>query len=111
MLYDSNKGDNAMSVITPDFIITAAVIYLAVISIVAAVITAADKALSKRERAGRIPEKTLFITAALGGAPAMLITMKSIRHKTRHKRFMIGLPLIIAVHITLAAVAFYRFFL
>lgn len=43
----------------------------------------------------RVPEKTLFITSFLGGALGMYITMQLIRHKTQHKRFMIGLPVII----------------
>ncbi|MCM1524352.1 MAG: DUF1294 domain-containing protein [Ruminococcus sp.] len=42
----------------------------------------------------RIPEKRLFAAAILGGSPAMYAAMRLIRHKTLHKRFMIGLPLI-----------------
>lgn len=49
----------------------------------------------------RTAEKTLFTVAALGGSVAMLITMLLIRHKTRHKRFMIGLPSIIFIQLCL----------
>lgn len=43
----------------------------------------------------RIPEKNLLIISALGGSIAMLITMRAIRHKTQHTKFMVGIPAII----------------
>lgn len=68
--------------------------WFAVISIISVILTVSDK---KRARKGkwRIPEHTLFSVAILGGAVAMYATMRRIHHKTRHKRFMIGLPVII----------------
>ena len=45
----------------------------------------------------RISENALMSAASLGGACAMLITMLAIRHKTKHIKFMAGLPLIIFV--------------
>lgn len=45
----------------------------------------------------RVSEKSLFLLSALGGSVAMYITMRLIRHKTLHKRFMIGIPLIIVL--------------
>lgn len=68
--------------------------YLIMINLVAAIITCIDKHCAKSDKR-RIPEKTLFIIAAMGGAALMYITMRKIRHKTLHKRFMIGLPVII----------------
>lgn len=59
--------------------------------------TAADKSKAKRS-ARRIPEATLMLVGLFGGALAMFVTMKTIRHKTKHKKFMIGLPLEIAFH-------------
>ena len=46
----------------------------------------------------RISEKTLFGLSAIGGAFGMYLTMITIRHKTRHKSFMIGLPFMFLVH-------------
>lgn len=43
----------------------------------------------------------VVITAALGGSLGMYITMRKIRHKTLHKRFMIGIPLIMAAQCVL----------
>lgn len=58
--------------------------------------TIKDKTSAKKGK-WRVPEKTLFILSALGGSAAMYITMKAIRHKTQHKRFMIGIPAIMIV--------------
>lgn len=70
------------------------IIYLAAISFIACAAAISDKRRAVRGKR-RVPEKTLFLLAALGGSAAMYITMNIIRHKTKHKRFMIGLPLII----------------
>ena len=68
-------------------------IYLAIISFVSCIVTICDKYRAKRGK-WRISEKTLFLLALAGGSAAMYITMLMIRHKTKHKRFMIGIPLI-----------------
>lgn len=73
-------------------------IYVLVISVVAIVITVADKKASKRRKKKRIPETNLMLVGFFGGALPMYITMKVIRHKTKHKKFMIGLPVIIFLH-------------
>lgn len=79
------------------------IMYLAIISAAAVIITVSDKSRAQRHKR-RIAEKTLFMTALLGGSAAMYLTMIAVRHKTRHKRFMIGLPLIMIVQA--AAIAF-----
>lgn len=78
-------------------------VYLAAVSLAAVLTTIRDKLAAKNHRR-RVPEKTLFLTAALGGSAAMLITMVAIRHKTKHKRFMIGLPVIIAIQTALGII-------
>lgn len=80
--------------------IYAALIYFALISFVTAVVTVADKHKAKKG-AFRISEATLFIMALMGGALSEYLTMRLIRHKTLHKRFMIGLPVIIILQLTL----------
>ena len=70
--------------------------YLLIISIVAIIVTVKDKVSAKID-ARRTPEKTLLIISALGGSCAMLVTMLLIRHKTRHIKFMLGIPLILIV--------------
>lgn len=55
----------------------------------------------------RVPEKNLFLVALLGGAPGEYVTMRLIRHKTLHKSFMVGLPLIFAVEAVLALAVYF----
>lgn len=74
------------------------IVYLVIINLFAFIITVADKNKAKKGK-WRIRERTLFITAALGGSVTMLITMKKIRHKTQHNSFMIGIPAIILAQV------------
>lgn len=72
--------------------------YWIAVSLIAAVITVWDKVAAKRH-CRRIPEATLMLIAAVGGAIVMWLTMKLIRHKTRKPKFMIGIPLLIVLHL------------
>ena len=49
----------------------------------------------------RISEATLLILALIGGSIGALLGMKVWRHKTMHKKFKYGLPLILLVQIAL----------
>jgi uncharacterized membrane protein YsdA (DUF1294 family) len=80
--------------------------YLIFISIVAIVVTIYDKLIAGSDKR-RVPEKTLLIIAALGGSVAMYITMQIIRHKTQHKKFMIGIPVIMVLQAILFALYLY----
>ena len=75
-----------------------ALIYTILISSLAIIITNYDKSAAINHK-WRISEYSLFIIAVMGGAAAMFVTMKIIRHKTKHNKFMIGLPLIVAVQL------------
>ena len=75
--------------------------YIAVISLVSVIVCCYDKIASKRFTQHRTRESTLLLLSALGGSVAMLITMFIIRHKTKHAKFMIGIPLIIIAQIAL----------
>lgn len=75
-------------------------LFFVVMSFVGIVMTVADKQFAIRKKR-RIPEKTLMLQAFFGGAIGMYIAMHIIRHKTQHKKFMVGLPLIIILHIIL----------
>ena len=48
---------------------------------------------------GRISEASLFATALLGGSIGCIVGMKVFRHKTKHKSFIIGMPLILLLQI------------
>ncbi|MBQ9673891.1 MAG: DUF1294 domain-containing protein [Ruminococcus sp.] len=77
-----------------------AVGYFFVINLIALAITYYDKKASKRHRR-RVRENTLMLVGALGGAPVMYLTMKVIRHKTKHFIFMFGLPLIFIIEVAI----------
>lgn len=49
----------------------------------------------------RIPEKTLFTIALLGGSIGSSIGMYTFRHKTQHKSFVIGIPSIVIVQVAI----------
>jgi uncharacterized membrane protein YsdA (DUF1294 family) len=49
----------------------------------------------------RIPEKTLFLVAALGGALGSFIGMQVARHKTKHWNFLIFIPFLAIVNFVL----------
>jgi uncharacterized membrane protein YsdA (DUF1294 family) len=76
-----------------------ALVYLAIISIVAICVTVYDKWAAKKRPQERTRESTLLLLSALGGSAAMLLTMLTVRHKTKHMKFMVGIPLIIALQV------------
>lgn len=73
--------------------------YLGLISLVSVIVCIYDKIASKHAKRHRTREKTLLLLSALGGSVAMLATMLLIRHKTKHVKFMLGIPLIIVLQI------------
>ena len=85
----------------------ALLIYLCVISLISVIVCCYDKIAAKHATRHRIREATLFWLSIIGGSVAMLITMHTIRHKTRHKRFMIGIPVIIILQVALTVLVGY----
>lgn len=65
--------------------------YLAVINLAAFAVCGWDKRCARRQRR-RVPEKTLFLLAAVGGAAGMYAGMLTFRHKTKHWYFVVGIP-------------------
>lgn len=60
--------------------------------------------LKARKNKWRIRESTLLAIAALGGSVGILAGMHLFRHKTRHPKFTIGVPILLATQIVLATV-------
>lgn len=54
-------------------------------------------------RAWRIPEATLFLICIIGGSLGSTVGMFTFRHKTKHWYFRFGFPVIMAIHIIIAA--------
>ncbi|MDO4173426.1 MAG: DUF1294 domain-containing protein [Eubacteriales bacterium] len=80
--------------------------WLAVVNLAGIAVTAHDKRCAQRG-AWRVPEKTLFLLCILGGCPGVYLTMRAIRHKTLHKRFMIGIPLIFVAQLAIGVLLWY----
>ena len=76
-------------------------IYLILINLIAVIVTIYDK-LCAVKRHWRVKESTLLLLSALGGSISMYITMLLIRHKTRHIKFMLGIPFILICQIIIA---------
>ena len=68
------------------------IVYLILINLLGFSLYGLDKAKAKR-KGGRIPERTLLWVARLGGGAGCWLGMVLFRHKTKHIRFKILVPL------------------
>lgn len=73
-------------------------IYLLLVNLLGIFLVVADKQKAEK-RQWRIQERTFFVISLLGGSIGTYAAMRLIHHKTLHKRFMIGIPLIIILQI------------
>lgn len=76
-------------------------IYLAIINALGLLLMRIDKQRA-RKQAWRIPERILMTVAAIGGSLGTLIGMHLFRHKTKHLKFMLGVPALLVAHIVIA---------
>lgn len=72
--------------------------YLLIINAVGFALMLIDK-YKARKNLWRIREATLITVAALGGSVGSLAGMYLVRHKTKHLKFTLGIPLILAAQI------------
>ena len=81
--------------------------YLLVMNLITFFVFGIDKWKAKRKRTHestrRVPEKTLFLLSILGGSVGALLGMRVWHHKTLHRPFRIGIPLILILQIVLPA--------
>ena len=85
----------------PKEVIFGLIIYAVIISIISVIVCIYDKTAAKIAKKHRTREATLLGLSALGGSVAMLTTMLIIRHKTKHVKFMVGIPVIIVLQAAL----------
>ena len=76
-------------------------IYLCIINAAGFMLMLLDKWKAKKNL-WRIPEATLFTVAVIGGSLGCILGMYTVRHKTKHLKFTIGMPLILAVQVMAA---------
>ncbi|SHK11574.1 Uncharacterized membrane protein YsdA, DUF1294 family [Geosporobacter subterraneus DSM 17957] len=85
-------------------------VYILVINTVGYIMTALDKHYAKTHR-WRIAEKIFFIVSLIGGAGGVLFGMKTFRHKTLHKSFSVGVPLLLIMNMACLFLLIYVFYL
>ena len=69
-------------------------LWVGALSLVSFAVTVYDKWAAKHNPRHRTRENTLLLLSLLGGSVAMFATMLMIRHKTKHLKFMLGIPAI-----------------
>lgn len=79
-------------------------IYLLAINVVTFIVFGIDKSRARNHR-WRISEATLFILAILGGSVGAELGIHIFHHKTRHLRFVIGIPLILILQLLVILLA------
>ena len=75
-------------------------LYLVLINAIGFILMLADKRMAQKNL-WRIPERTLFTAAAFGGSIGCIAGMYTFRHKTKHLRFVLGMPAILIAQIAL----------
>ena len=76
-------------------------IYLILVNAIAFLLMLIDKQKAKKKK-WRIPEATLMGSAAIGGSIGALAGMYTFRHKTKHPKFTVGVPVILVLQLILA---------
>ena len=89
---------------------TALLIWVLAWTLIAFVLMGAAKWKARHDN-WRVPEKTLFLSAILGGSVGALAGMYLFRHKTKHLSFTIGMPVILALQIALVLALRFRGYL
>lgn len=75
--------------------------YLVIINAIGYLLMLVDKKKAQKG-AWRIPEATLMTVAAIGGSIGALLGMYNFRHKTKHPKFTVGIPLILIAQVAAA---------
>ena len=82
-------------------------VWLLLMSVVLFIVMGSDKGRAKAG-ARRVPEKTLFLLAAIGGAIGGVLGMRVFRHKTKHWYFAWGFPILALLQLALCVWLFLR---
>ena len=75
------------------------ILYLCIVNALGFAVMLADKVKAIKKQ-WRIPERTLIGVALIGGSLGSLLGMYICRHKTRHSKFTVGIPLILTLQVT-----------
>ena len=78
-------------------------LYLLLVNALGFILMLTDK-YKAQKNLWRIPEATLITVAVLGGSLGCLLGMKTVRHKTKHTKFTVGIPVILMCQIIIAII-------
>lgn len=84
------------------------IIYIITINVVAFIVFGIDK-LRARQKKWRIPEATLLLLAVVGGSIGAWAGMLVWRHKTMHRKFKYGVPVILILQLAIVTWIIYKF--
>ena len=84
-----------------DMLFKVFLVYLLIINAAGFILMLVDKIKAKKNL-WRVPEATLFLVAAVGGSVGSILGMYTFRHKTKHIKFIVGMPVILAVQVIIA---------
>lgn len=100
--------------LSPDAVLRVLFILSAAMTLAGFLVMSVDKriAVANRGRLARgkkprrrVPERTLFLIAALGGSAGVLAGIYFFRHKTKHWHFVVCVPAILAAQLILVWLA------
>lgn len=80
---------------------TCFIIYILIINIITYILYAYDKHQAKKHK-WRVKESTLLLLPLIMGSPGALIAMYTLRHKTKHKKFTLLVPMLLILNIVTA---------
>lgn len=84
-------------------------LYLVLVNLAGIMAVLIDKRRARHDE-WRVRERTLFFLALVGGTPGVYLSMRVCHHKTKHKRFMWGLPLIFLLQLAAVGAAGYYWY-
>ncbi len=86
------------------------IIYTIIINIIGFFSMLIDKRRAIKNK-WRIPEKTLFLIAIIGGSVGSIAGMRLFRHKTKHWYFAYGMPAILLIQIVIISLLLGKYYL
>lgn len=81
--------------------------YLLVLNVLGFSMMGIDKRRAKKGK-WRIPERRLMLCAVFGGSVGALFGMQCFRHKTKHAKFSVGIPVILAVQVVAGGLVWWK---
>ncbi|MBQ5869749.1 MAG: DUF1294 domain-containing protein [Lachnospiraceae bacterium] len=86
------------------------IVYLLLANVIAFAMYGIDKRKAMKDQ-WRIPEKTLLLAALIGGSFGAFVGMQVFHHKTKHWKFIFGVPACMILHVALGVLYWWYFLL